>query len=777
MPSKITPSRLQVKISTLIVILWIQIPTAFAANPIYAYLDNISPGWSNWSWETTYADDTTIKKTGTASAHVQINSAWGGFSLNESPASNPVAGLSAISFDINPGAADNIPKVASLQLSLQHGDNLGTPLAIDTFASPPLGANVWSKISVPIGNLAGNLTNIDRINLQDGLGQGNVTFHVDNIGLIPSKLAILTKTIRYNTGHGVMTAQVTFPAELTAGDKRPVIVMVPGWNGSGDVAATVRDFWSRYGYITLSIGFKDLGNWNSNIQESAAGALDALFTDAGIPASKEAIAIDGQSYGGTQAVLIAQSLKTRFKIKAVLTQDAGYTWPGTCTSSDNGATCPSNPNANLIGLNMAVSSYSVAMIQNKDDKTFPIDSCDDNNCGARNRANYHAIETRVYSNCSGTGGHGARGATWRTWTINAMKRMLHHDQNVPIFPGYERPSADIGNACRNILHTQERFLTDYEGKPVMLRGVNFGGYWAYDVNNPSIALSMVDEIAKTGANSMRLVWQGNREFNRDPSVLDKLMSRVTANRMIVIPELHNSADGAPMTCSSLASGTVGKATRYWTSPEVMAVLKKYEGKIVLNIANEVGSPDDDLNTQTQALINAYRPAILAIRKAGLRSPLMIDAPFCGQDGLLLARAANSLLLADPLHNIIFSVHAYWSERNYIPRINRLVSAFGKKAFVFGEFSSALDCSMNATASNYQNILSMSNTHKIGYLAWNWGGIPSFDTDGNACPIDGRGAGYARQDMTDIGGTFAKLAGWGLDIANNIRLTSIKPGIF
>ncbi|SMF94215.1 hypothetical protein SAMN02949497_1524 [Methylomagnum ishizawai] len=159
---------------------------AFAANPDYAYLDSLAPGWSDWSWGTTYTNDTVVKKSGTASARVDIVDAWAGFSLSETPATTHLSDLSAVSFDINPGAAGNIPKVAALVFSLQNGATPGAPVAVGPYASPALAANTWSTVSVPISTLAGKLTAMNRLNLQDGLGQGGVVFNVDNIALVPA---------------------------------------------------------------------------------------------------------------------------------------------------------------------------------------------------------------------------------------------------------------------------------------------------------------------------------------------------------------------------------------------------------------------------------------------------------------------------------------------------------------------------------------------------------------------------------------------------------------
>jgi mannan endo-1,4-beta-mannosidase len=307
--------------------------------------------------------------------------------------------------------------------------------------------------------------------------------------------------------------------------------------------------------------------------------------------------------------------------------------------------------------------------------------------------------------------------------------------------------------------------------------VNFAGYWLYDAAHPARTLTMIDEVEKTGANAVRLVWQGNREFGRTPRVLDALLGRLVADHMIAIPELHRSADGTWMTCSGIQSGAVQKAGDYWTRPAVLKVLKKYEGHILLNIANEVGSFSDNPATLPQDFIHAYTPVIRALRQAGLRSPLMIDAPNCGQAGETLAQAAAALLRADPLRNLVFSVHTYWGRGNYTARLNSLVTAFGKKALVIGEFSQAQDCVFSAPANDYHSVLAVARARHIGYLAWQWGGGQDFAANGAPCPADARGPGYSRLGMTDKSGAFAHLAGWGQIVADDIQRSAVRPHIF
>ncbi len=243
------------------------------------------------------------------------------------------------------------------------------------------------------------------------------------------------------------TAHVTRLNDFGA-EKRPVVVLMPGWGGSGDVPA-VRDaqalMFANQGYVAINIGLHqtNLGVWYSDLAESAKAALDALCAQT--YADCNAVVITGESYGGTQIHPVVRYLRAGGvfdgssganagrKVVAILGQDSGYTqyW---AAPIDADAT-----------------AYSIAMIENLGDGTFPVDSCADGNCGARNRADYHmaaAGSQYVLSYCPAGGTHGSRGyADWDAWVLSAVKTMLHNQRGVPKFTGYVEPSLAVSNAC------------------------------------------------------------------------------------------------------------------------------------------------------------------------------------------------------------------------------------------------------------------------------------------------------------------------------------------
>jgi hypothetical protein len=222
-------------------------------------------------------------------------------------------------------------------------------------------------------------------------------------------------------------------------------VFLPGWGGQGDVAAQTSpqsQQFARAGYIVVSVGFHqtEQQNWHSDLGESTRAALDQVCADSALPTNCGAIALVGTSYGGTQSHPVLRYLQRRGydgtsdrNVVAFLSQDAGYTlyWD--------------NPK------DAQLDHYSGAMIENLGDTTFPVDSCADNNCGARDRVRYHlaqggASAAHLLSYCPAGGNHGVRTtyAGWDQWVLDAVKTMLHVHQGAPQFSGYVPPVAALG---------------------------------------------------------------------------------------------------------------------------------------------------------------------------------------------------------------------------------------------------------------------------------------------------------------------------------------------
>jgi hypothetical protein len=264
--------------------------------------------------------------------------------------------------------------------------------------------------------------------------------------------ALLNTSFGYNvTGDdAVVRASTGLVTRLDnfGADRRPVVVFMPGWDGVGDVGPA-RDgqttLFANNGYVVLNIGFHQTNAefFHSDLPQSAEVALAALCAET--YADCTGVVLVGESYGGTQTHIVTRYLRSlntfdgsgganaSRKVVGFLGQDSGYT-----------LYYFSPPNADA-------TAYSVAMIQNLGDGDFPVDSCDFDNCGARNRGDYHQAAPGsqfVLSYCHPGGSHGARNyADWDNWVLSAVKTMIHNHRGVAKFAGYVEPTIGVSNAC------------------------------------------------------------------------------------------------------------------------------------------------------------------------------------------------------------------------------------------------------------------------------------------------------------------------------------------
>lgn len=288
-----------------------------------------------------------------------------------------------------------------------------------------------------------------------------------------------------------------------------------------------------------------------------------------------------------------------------------------------------------------------------------------------------------------------------------------------------------------------RFLHDRCGERVILRGVNHPTLY---VDRAGDALP---EIAKTGANAVRLFWAATHGI--PISVAAPAVERSIANGLIPILELHDSS----------GIWALPPLVAYWTSAEARAFIARFAAHLIVNLANEATPPSPAEFTR------GYAQAIRALRAAGITTPIMIDGGRLGRDYEVLLAEGPALLRADPAHNLIFSAHLYdpLSEPAIAAIFARSIAL--DLPFVVGEFANRQPPGCGAPL-DYRAIIRQAHRHEIGWLAWSWGD----DRRGHAWNED-----CAEFDMAD---TFAadSLLGWGREVAlsapESLRNTARRP---
>lgn len=289
----------------------------------------------------------------------------------------------------------------------------------------------------------------------------------------------------------------------------------------------------------------------------------------------------------------------------------------------------------------------------------------------------------------------------------------------------------------------DRFLYTAFNEKVILRGINKMIIWTDRDGIPAFS-----EIARTGANCVRIVWLTEGAAGE----LDTAIANCIAEKMIPMIELHDATG---------AWDKLPECAAYWSSPEIAGVIRKHEEYLLVNIANEVG----DASIQKRQFIDDYTKAVLRMREAGIRTPIIIDSSDWGKDIDMLQACGFPLIEADPIHNLVFSVHMWWpsmwgyDERKVQEEIKETVDMH--LPLIVGEFGNMWE-ETDGGQIPFRLIISECEKNEIGWLAWSWG------------------PGNKPQRWLDMtkSGHFSSLSGWGLEVAvthrYGIKNTSKKP---
>lgn len=289
-------------------------------------------------------------------------------------------------------------------------------------------------------------------------------------------------------------------------------------------------------------------------------------------------------------------------------------------------------------------------------------------------------------------------------------------------------------------YVQGRHLYTKNGEKVILRGVNRMAVWAEPTGRFSLP-----QIEKTGANAVRIMWM----MGKSAEEFDEIVRNTVQLGMIPIIEIHD------------ATGDWSKLPAvidYWLNPATVAVIKRHQEYLLVNIANEAGNDVSDNDFK-----EAYKSAVIRMRAAGIHVPLIIDPSSWGRNVEQLLNTGTWLQEQDPDHNLMFSVH-WWHSDNNTERITTALekSVALKLPLIVGEFAhKEVGCKGNIA---YKHIIKEGQRLEIGWLAWEWGGEP-------------HNADCREMDMTPTG-LFEDLEKWGKEVAvtdqNSIRNTSVRP---
>lgn len=195
-------------------------------------------------------------------------------------------------------------------------------------------------------------------------------------------------------------------------------------------------------------------------------------------------------------------------------------------------------------------------------------------------------------------------------------------------------------AATNGFYVNGTTLYDANGTPFVMRGVNHGHSW-FKANSEEA----IEAIAKTGANTVRIVLSDGEQYTKDNlNTVKQLLAQAEQHKLIAVVEVHDTTGK-----DDIAS--LQKAANYWI--EMKEALIGKEDKVIINIANEwYGTWDGS------QWANGYKQVIPQLRNAGLKHTFIVDAAGWGQYPASIHQYGKEVLQSDVLKNTMFSIHMY-----------------------------------------------------------------------------------------------------------------------
>lgn len=244
-------------------------------------------------------------------------------------------------------------------------------------------------------------------------------------------------------------------------------------------------------------------------------------------------------------------------------------------------------------------------------------------------------------------------------------------------------------------------LYDANGNPFIMRGVNHAHTWFPDETEVA-----VKALAEAGCNCVRIVLSNGEVWERNEAEeVSRVIESCKENDLIAVLEVHDPT-GQRDAASAMA------AVEYFVS--IREALVGEEAYVIINICNEWPSSADFTTWK-----NTYLEAIPYLREAGLAHTIMVDCGGGGQNGRFMKWGGEEILAADPLKNVMFSIHMY-------------AKSGGSAALVAKNIRYGTDLGLCVCVGEfgYQHdgkdvdeafIMAYCVENAIGYLAWSWKG--------------------------------------------------------
>ena len=252
---------------------------------------------------------------------------------------------------------------------------------------------------------------------------------------------------------------------------------------------------------------------------------------------------------------------------------------------------------------------------------------------------------------------------------------------------------------------------DANGNEFIARGVNNRHVW-FDSWGPTPALDALDNIARFGFNSVRIVWEVDHEDGSltNDSILKRIIDRTIELNMVPLVELHD------FTGRNDTNDLLDRGVKWWT--DRADIWQQYEKSLMINIANEFGDWAFAQGSSRAEFPRVYKEAITKIRNAGINNTLIIDPFHYGKDYSLVAEYGQEIYNHDPQKNVVFSIHFYCGEGEDPGQIAEAFDSITGQGLpmMVGEFSHT-----HSPCGEIQDdvIMAEAEAHDVGYYAWAW----------------------------------------------------------
>ena len=244
-------------------------------------------------------------------------------------------------------------------------------------------------------------------------------------------------------------------------------------------------------------------------------------------------------------------------------------------------------------------------------------------------------------------------------------------------------------------------LYDANGNPFIMRGVNHAHTWYAE----KLFLTL-EALEETGSNCVRIVLSDGEQWNKtEANVVEGIINLCKEHKLIAVLEVHDPTGNSDK--NSLLA-----AAQYFV--DIKDVLIGQEDYVIINIANEWPS-----NNDSKTWKEAYMEAIPMLREAGLSHTIMVDSAGWGQYAKCIKDAGADVFAADPLGNVMFSVHMYGTAGGSAKKIEKNLQYAIEQGLCVcvGEFG--FDHSDGDVDEAF--LMQYCEENGIGYLAWSWKG--------------------------------------------------------